>query len=61
MAYINPPRQASGLVPHLGTTLEVYWKYALALCGCIVVAQVALSVSVYVWDVGPITRDTVVR
>lgn len=61
MADKNPPRQAPGLVPHLGTGLEVFWKYALVLCSCIVVVQLALSISVYVMDVEPIERDTVVR
>lgn len=61
MADRNSSIQAPGLVPHLGTGLEVYWKYALVLCGCIVVVQLALSISVYVMDVGPIERDTVVR
>ena len=53
LAFRNPPLQVPGLVPYLGTSLKVYWKYALALCGWIVAVQLGLSISVYVWDVEP--------
>lgn len=47
MAFANPSIQAHGLVPYLGTSLEVYWNYAVALCAGIVAVQLALSILVY--------------
>ncbi|MCJ1347239.1 hypothetical protein MMC31_005461 [Peltigera leucophlebia] len=47
MAFRNPSVQVPGLVPHLGTSLQVYWKYVGALCGSIVFVQFVLSVFVY--------------
>lgn len=47
MAYKNPLVQVPGLVPHLGTSLDVDWKYFLGLCGGIVVAQCLLSIFIY--------------
>lgn len=58
MAFRNPSVQFRGLVPHLGTRLEVYWKYAIPLCVCIIVVQLALSIFVYLFYVEtPQERD----
>lgn len=43
MAYKNPLVQIPGLVPHLGSSLDVHWKHFLSLCCGIVVAQFLLS------------------
>ena len=53
MAYRNPTIQVPGLVPHLGTSLDVHWEYLIPLCVCIVVVQVALSIFVYFFYVDP--------
>lgn len=57
MAYRNPQIQISGLVPYLGTSLNILWRYVIPLCVCIVAAQVALSIAVYVFDVDPNHRE----
>lgn len=48
MAFANPSIQVHGLVPYLGTSLEVYWNYPMALCAGIVAVQLPLSILVYV-------------
>lgn len=53
MAYRNPQIQVSGLVPYLGTSLNILWEYVIPLCVCIVAVQVALSIVVYVFYVEP--------
>lgn len=53
MAYRNPTIQVPGLVPHLGTSLDVHWNYLIPLCVCIVVVQVALSIFVFFFYVDP--------
>lgn len=53
MAYRNPQIQVPGLVPYLGTSLDILWKYVIPLCVCIVAVQVALSIVVYVFYVDP--------
>lgn len=53
MAFRNPSIQIQGLAPYLGTSLEVYWSYTLALCACIVAVQLALSGLVYIYYVKP--------
>lgn len=57
MANRNPSIQVRGLVPYLGTSLEVYWKYAIPLCACIIAVQLALSIFVYAFYVEPPERD----
>ena len=57
MAFRNPSIQVPGLVPYLGTSIEVYWKYVRILCGCIVIVQLALSIFVYFYYVEPSERD----
>lgn len=53
MAFQNPSIQVAGSVPYLGTSLAVYWNYAVALCACIIAIQLALSISAYVLDIEP--------
>lgn len=43
MAYKNPLVQVPGLVPHLGSSLDVNRKYFFGLCCGIAVAQYLLS------------------
>lgn len=57
LAFRNPSIQVPGLVPYLGTSLTVYWKYAVALCAGIVAVQILLSLLVYIFDDGPSERD----
>lgn len=57
MAFRNPSIQVPGLVPCLGTSIEVYWKWVGILCGCIVIVQLALSICVYFYYVEPSERD----
>lgn len=42
MACKNPSIQVAGLVPYLGTCLEVNWNYAIPICAIIVVVQLIL-------------------
>lgn len=53
IAYKNPPIQVPGLVPYLGTSLNVYWEYVVPLYVCIVAVQAALSIVVYVFYADP--------
>ena len=48
MAFRNPSVQVPGLVPHLGTRLEVDWKHVAALSASIVGVQLVLSISIFV-------------
>ena len=57
MGFRNPSMQVSGLVPYLGTSLEVYWKFVSLLCACIVTIQSALSYFVHLYYVKPSERD----
>lgn len=58
MASTNPTIRVQGLVPYLGTSIEVKWKYAIALCASIVAVQLVLSILVYVLYVEPTERDS---
>lgn len=49
MAFRNPSVQVPGLVPHLGTRLEVDWKHVAALSASIVGVQSVLSISILVY------------
>lgn len=50
MAHRNPPIRVPGLVPYLGTNLNVNWEYIVPLCVSIIAVQLALSIAVYVFD-----------
>lgn len=50
MAYRNPPIQVPGLVPYLGTSLNVNWEYVVPLCVFIIAVQLALSIAIYVFS-----------
>lgn len=47
MAYKNPSVQVPGLVPYLGSSLDLNWKFFLGLYSGIVVAQFLLSIFIY--------------
>lgn len=47
MALRNPSVQVPGLVPYLGTSLELNWKILAGLFSGIVVAQLLLSIFTY--------------
>ena len=57
LASRNPSIQVPGSVPYLGTSLTVYWKYAVALCAGIIAVQFLLSVLVYIFDDGTSESD----
>lgn len=57
MAFRNPSIQVPALVPYLGTSIEVWWKYVIILCACILAVQLALYISVYFCYVEPSERD----
>ena len=58
MAFRNPPVQVPGLVPYLGTSLDLNWKIFISLGSCIVFAQVLLSIFIYLSYVEHSKRDT---
>lgn len=58
MAYRNPSVQVPGLVPYLGTSLELNWKFLAGLCIGIVLAQFSLSIFIYLSYVEHSGRDT---
>lgn len=57
MAFRNPSVQVPGLVPCLGSSLEVNWKFVCGLCGSIAIVQLMISASVYYCYVKPSERD----
>ena len=58
MAFRNPSVQVPGLVPYLGTSLDLNWKFFMSLCSCIVFGQILLSVFTYLSYVEHSKRDT---
>lgn len=58
MAFRNPSVQVPGLVPCLGSSLEVKWRFVGGLFGFIVIVQVMISAFVYYWYVEPSERDS---
>lgn len=57
MAYKNPSIQVPGLVPYLGTSLDLNWKIFLGLSSGIVVAQCLLSILIYLFYVEHSEKD----
>lgn len=58
MAFRNPSVQVPGLVPCLGASLMVYWRFFYGLCGAIIMAHFLLCVLVYCFYVEPYERDS---
>ena len=58
MAFRNPSVQVPGLVPCLGTNLEVYWGYFYGLCGSILAVHLLLAVLIYICHVNLSERDS---
>lgn len=57
LAYQNPSIQVSGLVPYLGTYIDVCWNCVIPICAGIVAVQLALSILIYFFYVEPLGKD----
>lgn len=58
MVYKNPSVQVPGLVPYLGTSLELSWKILAGICTGIVLAQFLISIFIYISYVEHSEKDT---
>lgn len=47
IAYKNPPILVCGLIPYLGTYLDVDWKYAIGICAAIVAYQAIICTLIF--------------
>lgn len=54
MAYTNPPIEAHGLVPYLGSKIKVHWSYLIALLVGIASVHLLLVIgSLHFHNAGP--------
>lgn len=58
MAFRNPIVQVPGLIPYLGTSLDLSWVFIISLCVGKFVAQFSLSILIFVSYVEPSEMDT---